>query len=339
VVTPESPVPPPPLVALGIILEAPFLPQLVAPAMMNAHVTSTLLASPADSVTTFVSGGPGILLSSQFTAGSAEKVANHHYTPPDLKPLIASLEKQRAEIAEAREAAQDPAASKEFDQALSGVDANLAELRGGKAPPPALTRSTFHETSGGDIAIDGETLYEYDGPNIVKATTTTRSSESPPVVIVAEKTFEYDLTGRLTQIVQYETPTKFKYDPGGRVLSSDGEFSSPEGDFKVSHRTMYIYAPPQSPGPIPGNAIMSSVCESRSGPEISMRKEREGLELPPLAPGPPSEKPRPPIDPMAAPTDDQLEIPAKPGLSTPKGLDPTKPATEFTTTISTYVYA
>lgn len=329
---PESPVPPPPLVALGIILEAPFVPQLIAPLLMNTHLTSTLLDEPADSVTTFVSAGPGVLLSSMYVAGAAEKKVDHHYTPPDVKELIASLKEKRAKIAEAREATTDLSQRAEYDSALADLDQTLAKLKAGQAPAPALARSTFHETSGEPITISGETIYDYDALNICKATTTTRNTESPPVILVAEKEFEYNLLGRMTQMIQYETATTYAYDPGGRVLSSTGEFSSPEGDFTVSHRTNFMYAPPQGAGPIGGNAVMSSLCESKSGPGDAMQREREKPDPAPagdLNPGPNN---------PAAPRPDQLQIPRKDGLAAFRGLDPSTPETNSTTSLSTYVY-
>ena len=138
----------------------------------------------------------------------------------------------------------------------------------------------------------------------------------------------------LTEALQYDSSTYYSYDPGSRVLSSQGEFSSPNGDFKVTHRTMYVYAPPQSPGPVPGNAVMSSLSESRAGPCIAMNREREETGLPPL-PDPsgvdtPSDKP--------APTADQLDIPPNPGLPKFKGLDPSDPSVEFSTAMNTFVY-
>jgi hypothetical protein len=336
-IAPESPTPPPALVALGIIIEAPFIPQLIAPTAMDTHVTSTLMPAPLDSATTFVSGGPGVLLSSLYTAGAAEKKTEHHYSPPDLEALIASLEEKREKISAAREAASEPAVQKVYGQALGEVDQSIAELKAGKAPAPQLTRTTFHETSAGSVSIDGETIYDYGGLDIVKATTTTRTTETPPVVLVAEKTFEYDVLGRITKLVQYETSTTFEYDPGGRVLSSEGEFASPEGDFKVTHRTKYIYAPPQSPGPAPGNAVMSSVNESTSGPTAALNAEREKLKLPPL-PEPKLDPDLPDLpEPIAAEVD-QLEMLQMPGLPKFKGLDPTDPKVEETTALNTYVY-
>jgi hypothetical protein len=333
--SPESPFPKPDQLATGLIIEAPFLPQIVAPAMMNTHLTSTLLTAPVDSVTLFESAGPGMLLGSTYTAGAAEKKTQHHYTPPDVGMLIASLEEKRAKLAEARAAAEDPLLSSQLDQAIGETDEPLAALRGGKPPAPTLTRTTFQESSGGAVSTLGETLYEYEGPNIVKATTTTKTDESPPNVQVEEKTFEYNSMGRLAKMIQADSPTTYEYDPGGRVLSSAGEFASPDGDFKIAHRTMYTYAPPQGVGPTPGNAIMASVNESRSGPGEVMRSEPDPVEIPAAEDDESDSSVPAPV----APAPEQLEMTGNPGLPVAKGLDPTQPKVEVTTVLNTYVYA
>jgi hypothetical protein len=333
--SPESLFPKPDQLATGLIIEAPFLPQMLAPAMMNTHLTSTLLVAPVDSVTNYTSGGPGVLLGSLYTAGAAEKKTEHHYTPPDVGMLIASLEEKRATLAEARDAAEDPLLCTQLDQAIGQTDESLAALRAGQSPAPALTRTTFHESSGGEVSVNGEILYEYEGPNIVKTTTTTETDESPPNVQVEDKTFEYDQMGRLGKMIQANSPTIYEYDPGGRVLSASGEFTSPDGDFKIAHRTMYTYAPPQGLGPTPGNALMASVNESRSGPEKVMRSEPQAVTTP-QAGDDESDSTAPE---QVAPSPEQLVIEGNPGLPVAKGLDPSKPKVDVTTVLNTYVYA
>jgi YD repeat-containing protein len=333
--SPESPSPKPDKLATGLIIEAPFLPQIVGPSMMNTHLTSTLLEAPVDSVTRYDIGGPGVLLGSVYTAGAAEKKTEHHYTPPDVRVLIASLEEKRAKLAEARAAAEDPLLCSQLDQAIGETDESLEALRAGQPPAPALARTTFHESSGGEVSVNGEILYEYEGPNIIKATTTTETDESPPNVQVAEKTFEYNPMGRLAEMIEANSPTTYEYDPGGRVISASGEFTSPEGDFKIAHRTLYAYAPPQGMGPTPGNALMASVNESRSGPGEVMRRDADAAPISAATDDGDDSLTATPV----APSPEQLVMVGNPGLPVAKGLDPTQPKVEVTTVLNTYVYA
>ncbi len=272
--SPPTPEPLPPvreLLNLGIILECPFLHQLALPTILNTVVISSQKDGPAQGATAYTYAGTR-LTKSVFTGGGAEKIVEYHYTPSDPSEKIAIHE---AEIAKSKDELREAKLAKDtgrMSTVKNRIDLQKSDLKKLKKQakdksfnPMVLQRTTFVENSPGQVGVSGETVFEYDGANIVKATTSSQTDEDPPRIADVAREYKYNDLGQLSEMDMAGCITEFSYAPTGQLLKSSGGFVSPTGDFICEDTCIYTYAPPGS-NPIAPNALIASLTDAKSGP-------------------------------------------------------------------------
>jgi len=261
---------------LGIILETPFLHQtLMKPNVFNAKVESTALPNKtSESTAAFTYLGPELVLN-EYSNETSEKRTEYHYTPSDPSEMIAAIEKEIAKLKVERKEVSEKVEATAYKNRIKLLELDINKLKRMKKQggiPMKLVRTSFHEKRiEADIEVDGEMIFEYEGPNIVKGTTTTKTNEDPPKVAEVIRKYKYNFMGQLTEMDLYDCLTKYTYDPLFRLAAAECNFISPMGDFVSKDKTVYTYAPPGS-DPIPANALIQSVTDAYSGPEMEMDK-------------------------------------------------------------------
>tara|TARA_R110002072_G_scaffold10569_1_gene49085 strand:- start:134 stop:1084 length:951 start_codon:yes stop_codon:yes gene_type:complete len=291
---PKIPPPDRHLVNVGAILERPFLHQLRMPLTLGSAVDATKLDDPVEGVTTFTFLGTQLLMDVYKNDG-CEKTTEYHYTAVDPAETIAALNKKRVELQlkhDGMSAASDfdPLAQKAVAREIKKVDEAIKKitLESKKGPPPPrLVRLTFVEDTDGQVLVTGETTFEYDAGDIVKAKSVTQTDESPPRVDRLEKVYTYNDLGQVTQVDEGGAVTYFRYDPVGRMIQTDGDYLSQAEDYRAFHRTLYTYTPPGDPTMTPPpNSLLTSLNDSASGPMDEWAKTNLKPEtMPPPIPG------------------------------------------------------
>jgi len=295
---PEPPKPPwPPDVNVGLIVDVPTLWQSKPPPLLLATVESTLLpASPQQGQIAFTFVGGRQLMQSQFTGGLATKVTTFHYSPADPGAQLAAVE-DRIEALEAKVAtARTKPERDSLKDGLKTLEAMARKLRkDAKAgvAAPRLGYTTFVESAPGEVAVSGQTAFQYEGLDIVKAITTSETDEDPPQVDRMEYRYEYDALGRLAAMDAGGQITRVSYDPFGKPVGTRMEFLSPAGDFLSFMETTYAYAPPGM-DPVPANGLLSAVTTAYSGPASAFGQSPAAPVPPPPKPPPGFEQPPPP---------------------------------------------
>jgi len=278
-VPPEPPKPfYPPGVNLGLILDVPVLHQMRAPSALETTVTSTLQpVNPTTGTTTYVILPMGQIQSQTFEAAGARKQTNYHYDPVDPKEQVEAIE-ARIDASEAeRKTTKDPekrAALKARVKTLKETAKTVAKQAKKGSPPARLARATYVEESDGQVTIFGETVYEYEGLDIVKATTTTRSDEDPPAVQELSESYAYNDLGQLASKDAAGQKTEYSFDAMGRPTGSTSKYQSPAGDFFSEIEITYTYAPGPA-DPTPANAMMATTTTAKSGPLAVLEKVKD----------------------------------------------------------------
>ena len=273
---------------LGIILETPFLFQaLMLPKIFNTVVQSTALPSViSNGSSTYTYKGSDLALN-VFVNETSEKRTEYHYTPYDPTEKIEAISAEIQKLKVERKTLTD-----KVDRALYKTKIKLYQedikklkkMRKQGIVPAKLARTSFHEKRlDADIDVAGETIFEYDGPHIVKGTSTSTTTEDPPQVTEMIRLYNYNFLGQLISMDLYGSLTEYSYDPLCRLASAECKFVAPTGDFVSSDKTTYTYAPPGS-DPIPANSLIASLTEAYSGPEGEMEKKTLDLPQPPGTP-------------------------------------------------------
>ena len=127
--------------------------------------------------------------------------------------------------------------------------------------------------------VNGETVFHYEGTDIVRSKSTVTTTETPPRVDELETSYRYNDLGQVHEIETAGSVTRCEYDVIGRLAKKSGGFISPAGDFLADHRTLFAYTPPVGdPNQIPPpNALLSSVNDSISGPLPAFKKTPEPM--------------------------------------------------------------
>lgn len=276
---PETLVPLPQMVSLGVILDMPFLHQLSMPLSMGTVVESTLLPTRyGTSTTTYTFAAPGQPLRAVYEAATSQKDTRYHYDPADPEAMARELEAKIADLGARHDASRDGAERARLRDLQRLYRENLAKLRAqstaGQAPM-RLARQTWVEKGLGKATVYGEIVFEYQGLDIAKAHMTTRTDDDPPRVDKLTRSYSYDPLGRLTSMDVAGSITEFGYDPGGRLVTSSNSYTSPAGDFRADDQVAYLYAPPPGADPVAANALLMSIDDAVSGPVASFEPPLE----------------------------------------------------------------
>ena len=213
------------LLNLGIVLECPFLHQVILPTALQTTVFSSQKSGPSAGVTAYSYAGTR-LVKSVFTGGDAVKTIDYHYTPADPAEKIARLEADLALAKEELKAAKKAKATESIPTKKQKIDLLKSDLKKLKKEakasgfqPMTLVRSTFVESSPGMVGVRGETVYEYESGNVVRAVTTSETDEDPPRPAELTREYTYNDLGQLVSMDLAGCVTEFTYAPTGQLLS------------------------------------------------------------------------------------------------------------------------
>lgn len=299
------PTPPKPdlnLVNLGAIIDQPFLFQqnnpstVKVPSSQAFNTESTLIPGGSASGSAAYSYSPPNQLAQEVqTTSGAVKTTDYIYQPADMAAIIEALETKlaRAEADYAELGAApgvDPVDLADAKARVSAAKERVAAAKKVKSPPAQLVQTKWLEVGDGDLMVSGNTIFVYEGPDIVRSTTTVTTHEDPPRVDELETEYRYNDLGQVTEIDCAGSVTHCEYDPLGRLARKVGSFIAPAGNFLADNRTTFTYTPPAGdPNQIPPpNALVSSVNDSVSGPLAGFEETPEPLKLvPEVTPPPP----------------------------------------------------
>ncbi|MDG1491284.1 MAG: RHS repeat protein [Planctomycetota bacterium] len=299
---PRPPKPDLDLVNVGAIIDQPFFYQAGrsasarVPSALNTVTKAAAIPGGTSEGQTTYSYGPLQELTGEVQAnGGATKATRYVYVAPDPVLVLAELESRAADQEKAHAALDlDESASKAARasalQRLQLTRQKIARVRDeGASLPARLASSSWIETGEGSLIVKGATRFEYNCTDVVSATTTITTMQTPPRVHEMGSTFRYNDLGQVSEIDAAGSVTRCEYDALGRLAVKRGKFASPSGDFLAHHRTVFLYSPPAgSADPAaPPDALLSSTNDSISGTSSAFQQTPEPLNSVPTPPGSP----------------------------------------------------
>ncbi len=290
------------LVNVGAIIDQPFFYQAGrsasagVPSALNTVTKAAAIPGGTSEGQATYSYGPLQELTGEVQAnGGATKATRYVYAAPDLDLVLAELESRAADQEKAYAALDlDESASKAARSSalrrLQLTRQKIARLRDeGTSLPARLASSSWIETGEGSLIVRGETRFEYNCTDIVGATTTITTMQTPPRVQEMGSTFRYNDLGQVSEIDAAGSVSRCEYDALGRLAVKRGEFAFPSGDFLAHHRTVFLYSPPagSADSAAPPGALLSSTNDSISGTSTAFEQTPEPLDSIPTPPGSP----------------------------------------------------